>query len=80
MTVDELRSFYNAKTDSELARTIKKGRSTISGWRENGIPERTQAYFQAVSKGALTATIESTPHIQILTASKAENHVQVVAS
>lgn len=60
MTVDDLRTYYAAASDSELARKINRGRSTVSGWRENGIPERTQAYFQAISKGFLTASIKAT--------------------
>lgn len=58
MTVDDLRNFYKAETDSDLARKVSRGRSTIFGWRENGIPERTQAYFQAVTNGALKASIQ----------------------
>lgn len=60
MTVDDLRSFYGADTDSDLARKINRGRSTVSGWRDSGIPERTQAYFQAITKGALRASIKAT--------------------
>lgn len=60
MTVDDLRDFYNASSDSDLARKIKRGRSTISGWRDNGIPERTQAYFQALTNGVLKASISAT--------------------
>lgn len=60
MTVDDLRKFYNAASDSDLARKIQRGRSTISGWRDNGIPERTQAYFQALTGGVLKAAIRTT--------------------
>ncbi|MFW1850275.1 hypothetical protein ACG9XR_06830 [Acinetobacter guillouiae] len=55
MTIDDLKKFYAAKTDSDLARKLKRHRSVIHYWKEGGIPPRTQAAFEISSEGALKA-------------------------
>ncbi|ENX30047.1 MULTISPECIES: hypothetical protein [Acinetobacter] len=58
MTVDDLRAFYNAKSDAELARILGRDRSVINYWRK-GIPLRTQAVFEISTKGKLKANIKN---------------------
>lgn len=58
MTVDDLRAFYNAKSDAELARILGRDRSVINYWRK-GIPLRTQAVFEISTKGKLKANLKS---------------------
>lgn len=57
MTVDELKKFYKAKNDAELARILGRDRSVICYWRK-GIPLRTQAVFEVMSQGKLKADIK----------------------
>ena len=56
MTVDDLRAFYKAKSDAELARVLGRDRSVINYWRK-GIPLSTQAVFEISTKGELKANI-----------------------
>lgn len=37
-TVDDLRSRYGCKTDSELAGLLDLTKGTVSLWRSNGVP------------------------------------------
>lgn len=55
MNVAQLCDFYEVKNKSQLAKKIKKGRSTIQGWEKEGIPPKTQATFELLSKGKLKA-------------------------
>ncbi|MFV5507282.1 MULTISPECIES: hypothetical protein [unclassified Acinetobacter] len=55
MTVDQLISFYEVKNKSQLAQKISAARSTITLWEKNGIPPRTQASFEILTRGALKA-------------------------
>ncbi|HHB1665939.1 hypothetical protein [Acinetobacter haemolyticus] len=57
MTVDDLRNFYRAKSDAELARILGRDRSVINYWRK-GIPLSTQAVFEVSTKGKLKAEIK----------------------
>lgn len=59
MNVDDLREYYQASSDKELAKIIQRVPSTICQWRKEGLPERTQGYFQAITNGALVADIAS---------------------
>jgi len=54
MTVDDLREHYQAKSDAELARILKRDRSVINYWRKN-FPLKTQAMFEIKTDGKLTA-------------------------
>lgn len=54
MTVDDLKIFYQAKSDAELARILERDRSVICYWRK-GIPLRTQAMFEVLTKGKVKA-------------------------
>lgn len=58
MTVEDLRNFYKAKSDAELARILGRDRSVINYWRK-GIPLSTQAIFEVSTKGELKANISS---------------------
>ncbi|AZC10108.1 hypothetical protein I0P11_10760 [Acinetobacter baumannii] len=59
MTVDDLIKFYKVKSDADLARKLKRPRSTISYWRSGGIPTSTQATFQVLTKGQVKADMQS---------------------
>ncbi len=57
MTVDQLIAFYEVKNKSQLAQKISAARSTITEWEKNGIPPRTQASFEVLTKGKLKADL-----------------------
>ena len=54
MTIDDLKNYFQAKNDSDLARILKKDRSVISYWRKK-IPLKTQAVFEIQTNGKLLA-------------------------
>jgi len=58
MTVDDLRTFYKAKNDAELARILGRDRSVINYWRK-GIPLSTQAVFEISTHGKLKANLQA---------------------
>lgn len=58
MTVNDLRIFYKAKSDAELARILGRDRSVINYWRK-GMPLSTQAIFEVSTKGKLKAEIKA---------------------
>lgn len=55
MNVEQLRKYYKVANNSQLAKELKKGRSTIHEWELNGIPPRTQAALQVLTNGKLKA-------------------------
>lgn len=55
MTVNQLIAFYKVKNKSQLAKKISTVRSTVTEWEKNGIPPRTQTYFEVLTDGALKA-------------------------
>lgn len=59
MTVDDVKKYYSAESDADLARILKKTRGAISKWRSLGIPTSTQAILQIQSKGKLKANLEA---------------------
>lgn len=59
MTVDQLITFYKVKNKSQLAKKIKKGRSTMTEWETNGIPPKSQAALEILTKGKLKADPEA---------------------
>ena len=50
MQVKDLRDFYGVKNNSQLAKEINRGRSTIHGWEIDGIPPKTQAVLELLTK------------------------------
>lgn len=58
MTVDDLMNYFSCKTQEELTEKIKVSRVTIWKWLKNGIPLRTQAFYEVQTKGALKADLE----------------------
>ena len=58
MTVDDLRTFYKAISDAELARILGRDRSVINYWRK-GIPLSTQAVFEISTHGKLKANLQA---------------------
>lgn len=59
MTVDELIRFYKVKNKSQLAKKINKGRSTLTDWETNGIPPKSQAAIEVLTKGKLKADLQA---------------------
>lgn len=59
MNVAELRKYHNVENNSQLAKKIKRGRSTIAGWEKEGIPLSTQAMLQIQTQGKLKADLQS---------------------
>ncbi|ENV46809.1 hypothetical protein [Acinetobacter brisouii] len=57
MTVDDLKTFYQVDSDAALARKLKRNRSVIHYWKHSGIPEKTQSYFEVLSKRKLKADL-----------------------
>ena len=55
MNVQQLRDHFQARNNLELAKKIQYARSTLTLWEQNGIPLKTQAYFQVISGGKLKA-------------------------
>lgn len=60
MKVDDLKVYYNAKSDAELAEKLQRSRGAISKWRSRGIPLSTQAVLQIQTKGKVKANLEPT--------------------
>lgn len=58
MTIDDLKAFYKAKSDADLSRKLNRPRCTVFFWKKNGIPPRTQATFEVMTKGKLKADLE----------------------
>lgn len=58
MTVDDLMSHFSCKTQEELSEKINISRVTIWKWLKNGIPLRTQAFYEVQSNGALKADLQ----------------------
>ena len=55
MNVKQLCDFYEVKNKSQLAKKIKKGRSTVHGWEVDGIPPKTQAALELMTNGKVKA-------------------------
>lgn len=58
MNIDDLKTFYKAESDADLSRKLNRPRCTIFFWKKNGIPPRTQATFEVMTKGKLKADLE----------------------
>ena len=61
MNVEQLRTHYGVLNNSQLAKKIGRGRSTIKLWQDQGIPYGVQAIFQLETKGELLADQNSKP-------------------
>lgn len=55
MTVGELRKFYGVSNNYQLARRLRKGRTTIKQWEDSGIPIGVQAIFELLTGGRVKA-------------------------
>lgn len=53
-TVDDLRSRYGCKTDSELAGLLDLTKGTVSLWRSNGVPSGYQKFLNIETNTALS--------------------------
>ena len=58
MKVDDLKVYYSAKSDAELAEKLQRSRGAISKWRSRGIPLSTHAVLQIQTKGKVKANLE----------------------
>lgn len=58
MNVGELREFFKVKNNSQLAKKLGRGRTTICDWDRDGIPVERQALFQIQTNGALKADLK----------------------
>lgn len=59
MTVDELKLYYRAKNDTDLAKKIGYTKGAISKWRSKGISLETQALLQLKTKGKVKANLQA---------------------
>ncbi|ENV16938.1 hypothetical protein ACG9XR_23280 [Acinetobacter guillouiae] len=59
MNIDDLKAFYEAKSDADLSKKLNRPRCTIFFWKKNGIPPRTQATFEVLTKGELKADLQA---------------------
>ncbi|HAV2933074.1 TPA: hypothetical protein JIU02_07545 [Acinetobacter baumannii] len=55
MTVDDLKKFYGVENNYQLAKRLKKGRTTIKQWDDGGIPIGVQAIFELLTGGRVKA-------------------------
>lgn len=53
MKASDLMHHYGCKTKRELSQKIGFSEVTLWKWEKNGIPPRTQASFEVLSKGKL---------------------------
>jgi hypothetical protein len=59
VNINDLKAFYKVESDAELSRKLNRPRCTIFFWKKNGIPPRTQATFEVLSKGKLKADLQA---------------------
>ncbi|MDI1224857.1 hypothetical protein [Acinetobacter sp.] len=59
MNIDDLKAVYEAKSDADLSKKLNRPRCTIFFWKKNGIPPRTQATFEVLTKGELKADLQA---------------------
>lgn len=55
MNVQDLIAHYSVANESQLAQKLEVARSTLTGWKENGIPPQIQASIELLTNGALRA-------------------------
>lgn len=59
MNVTDLMRYYDCKTQQQLCEKINISRVTVWKWLKNGIPARTQSFFQVKTNGKLKAEFEN---------------------
>ena len=59
MKSSDLMHHYGCKTKRELSRKSGVSEVTLWKWEKNGIPPRTQATFEVLSKGKLKADLHA---------------------
>jgi len=59
MKTSDLMIFYECKTRRDLSKKIGFSEVTLWKWETNGIPPRTQATFEVMTKGKLKANLEA---------------------
>ena len=59
MKSSDLMRHYCCKTKRELSQKIGFSEVTLWKWEKNGIPTRTQATFEVLSKGKLKADFDA---------------------
>ncbi|WP_347455669.1 hypothetical protein [Acinetobacter thermotolerans] len=55
MKVQDLKNHYGCKTDTELEQKLGVSNIAIWKWRKNGIPIKTQCFFEVKTNGAVKA-------------------------
>lgn len=58
MKTQDLMSHYKCKTRRSLSERTGFSEVTLWKWEKNGIPPRTQATFEVLTKGKLKANLE----------------------
>lgn len=53
-TVDDLRTRYGCKSDTELAVLLRCSKGTVSLWRSGGVPESYQRFLNVESNTPLS--------------------------
>lgn len=59
MRLSDLMRYFNCKTKRELALKTGYSEVTLWKWEKKGIPPRTQATFEVLSKGKLKADLDA---------------------
>ena len=58
MNTQELKEFHQCKTRRELSKKTGYSEVTLWKWEKFGIPPRTQAHLELLSKGGLKANLQ----------------------
>lgn len=61
MTLQDLLTYHDCKTQGQLAEKIKISRVTLWKWKNKGIPFKTQTVFEVQSDGVLKADHKTAP-------------------
>ena len=59
MNVQDLKKYYQVKSNPQLAKKIGAGRTTVWDWEKKGIPIKTQAHIQLITNGEVKADLQS---------------------
>lgn len=58
MNVEQLKQHYMVLSNTQLAKKINVGRTTVWDWEKKGIPPKTQAFLELQTNGAVKADIQ----------------------
>lgn len=58
MEIRDLMNYYNCKTRRRLSEKMGFSEVTLWKWEKKGIPPRTQATFEVITKGKLKADLQ----------------------